>query len=139
MFVSRSPRSFDHYQNCIVKCGFHKLRLLTECFIVVVGSVMFGATFNLHDYTCWITTIFGTPKNGGLKIKSLSSYHFFSHRNVLQIGVNALSNNGFKRTRVFIEKFIFCTFQTIRFGSNSPACSPHTYQIMYGETSDFQC
>ena len=35
------------------------------------------------------------------------------------------------------EKFVY--FGRFDFVQISPACSPNTYQVMYGETLDFQC
>ena len=47
-------------------CVLNILRVLTDCFMLV-GSAMFGATVNLVTHV--ITVIFGTPKNGSLKIQ----------------------------------------------------------------------
>ena len=88
-------------------------------------------------YTCSITIIFGTPKNGSLKITSLPSNNYFSYRTVLQNGVNTLSKMGLKELGLFFHKLKFCAFRTIRFASNF--ASMYTYQIMYGETLDLQC
>ena len=32
-----------------------------------------------------------------------------------------------------------CIVRAIQFCSNSPACGPNTYQVMYGKTLDSQC
>ena len=42
-------------------------------------------------FTCWITVIFGTLKDGSLLINTLASNICFSYRNMLQNGVDALS------------------------------------------------
>ena len=46
-----------------------QLRLLTES-LILIGSAMFGTTFNLHGYLCRTNVIFGTLTDGymvGLK------------------------------------------------------------------------
>ena len=42
-------------------------------------------------FTCWITVIFGTLKDGSLLINTLTSNICFSYRNMFQNGVDALS------------------------------------------------
>ena len=42
-------------------------------------------------FTCWITVIFGTLKDGSLLINTLASNICFSYRNMFQNGVDALS------------------------------------------------
>ena len=42
-------------------------------------------------FTCWITVIFGTLKEGSLLINTLASNICFSYRNMFQNGVDALS------------------------------------------------
>ena len=42
-------------------------------------------------FTCWITVIFGTLKDGSLLINTLASDICFSYRNMFQNGVDALS------------------------------------------------
>ena len=92
-----------------------KLRLLTECFILIV-SAMFGATLTwLHvsDYHN-----FWNLKNSSLKINSLPLNDCFSHTNVLQNGVSALSKWFLKTHIFFLSKSLnFCSFRTIGFGS----------------------
>ena len=41
-------------------------------------------------FTCWITVIFGTLKDGSLLINTLASNICFSYRNMFQNGVDAL-------------------------------------------------
>ena len=98
---------------------------------MLVGSAMFGGTFNL----CRITIIFGTPKGNTQKINSLPLNDDFSmQQNVFQNGANAFVENSFKI-------FIFCqkAENFVHIGEYdlvqiSPACCSSTYQIMYGET-----
>ena len=45
-------------------------------------------------FTCRITVIFGTLKDGSLLIKTLASNICFSYRNIFQNGVDALSKTG---------------------------------------------
>ena len=88
---------------------------------------------------CWTTVISKTLKEGSLEINSLASNNCFSHRNVLQNGVNALSKVVLK-TPVFCQKAPdFMQFGPYNFVQISLACGPNTYQIMYGKTFDFQC
>ena len=42
-------------------------------------------------FTCWITVIFGTLKDGSLLINTLASNICFSYRNMFENGVDALS------------------------------------------------
>ena len=53
----------------------------SEC-VIVVESAIFDAIFNLVKRV-GLPYFFGTPKNSSLKINSLQSNNFFSHRNVL--------------------------------------------------------
>ena len=93
-----------------------------------------------YSYTCWMTFIFGTPKNGSLQINSLPSNNSFSDRNVLQNGINALSKMGFKELGFLSKSSNFVHFGLYDLVQISPAWySPNTYQIMYGETLDLQC
>ena len=67
-----------------------------------------------------------------MMVFNLASNNCFSHRNVFQNGVNNLSNFFCQKPQKFVK-----------FGSGDvvqilPACGPNTYQIMYGETLDFQ-
>ena len=50
---------------------------------------MFGET--LPDYTCQTNVYFRPLKDGSLHINSLAFEYCFSHRNVFQDGINALS------------------------------------------------
>ena len=63
----------------------------------------------------------------------------FSHRNVLQNCVNSLSKIVYLFIYFFFLKLTFCTFRTLQFGSNFASMYSKYYQIMYGETVDFQC
>ena len=109
-----------------------KLRLLTECFILVV----------------WILTV------NLLTVYQLNNR--FSYWNVLQNGVNVLSKNGYEKLFFFVKKlkilFIldhifflsksskFYSFWTIWFGPNFASIFPkYTYQIVYGKTFDLRC
>ena len=94
-----------------------------------------------HGYTCWTTTIFGTQKDGSLKIISLTLNYCFtcSYINVLQNSVMALSKMVLK-TQFFCQKSSnFVHFGPYDFFQISPACNSSTYQIMYAETLDYQC
>ena len=67
---------------------------------------MFGATLNLHGYTCQTTVIFWKLKDGSV-VKSLASSSCFSYRSVSQNSINALSKIVFKSrptTRFFVKK-----------------------------------
>ena len=66
-----------------------------------------------------------------LEINSLALSNCFRYRNVFQNGVNALSKKVLKR-QFFVKSSKFRVVLTIQ------ACVPNTYQIMYGETLDFQ-
>ena len=96
----------------------------------MIGSAMFGATFNLAGYTCRSAVMFGTLKDDSL-CNILASNNCFSHRNVFQNGANTLSkivNHFFEKNRTK-----FCMARTIQF------CSHFTsmWSKYYGETSDF--
>ena len=52
----------------------------------LIGSAMFGATFNLVKRV----KIFGTVKDGSLEINSSALNNCFKYRNVFQNSVNAL-------------------------------------------------
>ena len=70
--------------------------------LILIGSVMFSATFNL--VTRGTTVIFGTLKNGNLEFNSLASNNCFSYRNVFQNGVKTLSKMVFKKPVFFYQK-----------------------------------
>ena len=99
---------------------------------------MFGATLTcLHvmDYhNFWNLT----QKNGSLKAISIPLNSCFSHRNVLQNGDYALSEMLFKKFFFFDKSSIFVHFGPYDLVQITLACSRNTYQIMYGETLDFQ-
>ena len=92
---------------------------------ILVGSAMFSAK---PDHACWITIIFGTSKNEGLKIHSLPSNNCFSYRNVLQNGVNTLSKMGLKELCFLCKSSHFLHFGPHELVQISPACSSNTYQ-----------
>ena len=72
-------------------------------------------------------------------INSLALNKCFSYRKVFQNGVNALSKMVFE-TPIFCQKAPdFVQFEPYNLVKISQACGPNTYQIMYGETFDFQC
>ena len=95
------------------------LRLLTECFILLVGSAMFGATFNLvtrrviHVSECHN---FRKLKDSGLKINRLP-LKIVLLRNYLQNSVNVLSKMVLKKLGFLLKGSKFCTFWTIRVAS----------------------
>ena len=101
---------------------------------------MFGATFNLvtHVATCRTAIIFGTLKDDSLLINTLTSNNCLCHCNVFQIGVNPFSKmvdpDFFAKKAQNYVYFLRYDFVRI-----SPACDPNAYQIIYGETLDFQC
>ena len=107
-----------------------RLRILTGCFRLV-GSAMFGVTFNLVARVSLITIIFGTPKIASLEISSLPSNNCFSHRNVLQKMASTLCQkmNAFKRTRFLSKSSNFVHFRPNDFVQISPACSPNTLDL----------
>ena len=72
------------------------LRRLSES-LIPIRSVMFGAIFNLHGYTCRTTVMFGTLKDSSLEIKSLALNNCFSYKNVSQNGVKSLISKSFHR------------------------------------------
>ena len=112
------------------------LRLLTECFIVV-RSAMCGAIFNLV-IRVGVPSFFGTPKSDSLKINSLPSNICISHRNVLYIATTLCQIMVLKEL-YFSKKSIFVHFGLYDLVQILPACCPNAYQILYEETSDFQC
>ena len=92
---------------------------------------MFGATLTwLHvlDYHN-----FGDTEKW-LKINNLPSYNCFSHRNVLQNGVNVLLKVVLKEVGFLSKSLISVHFDQYDLVQISPLRSPNTYQIMYGET-----
>ena len=63
--------------------------------------------------------MFGTPKNGTLKINNLPSNNGISHMNErLTKWRQRFVKNGFERTRFFVQKLNFFTFPTLRFDTN---------------------
>ena len=83
---------------------------------------------------CWIILIFGTPKNGNLKIISLPSDNCFSNRSALQNhenGDNALSKMGLKELGFLSKRLHFVHFGQYDLVQISPVYSPNMYQIMY--------
>ena len=91
------------------------------------------------SYPCRTSIIFGTVKNGSLKIDSLPLNNCFCYRNVLQYGVNSSS-------KWFLNNLVFCpkAQNFVHFGlydlvQISSVCGPNTYQVMYGYSSEFQC
>ena len=61
----------------------------------LIGSAMFGATLNLHGYTCQTTVSFGKLKDGTV-VNSLAWSSCFSYRSVSQNNINALSKIFFR-------------------------------------------
>ena len=79
-------------------------------------------------YTCWTTIILGTVKDSSLKIISLLLLlsNACICKNILR---QLFVKNGFKNFAFLSKNSKFCTFWIIRFGSISPVCGSHTYQI----------
>ena len=76
---------------------------------------MFGATFNLVTRVGF-TIIFGTPKNGSLKMNSLPSNNYFSNRNFLENSINALSKMVLKELRFYPKaQILYISDNTILF------------------------
>ena len=57
----------------------------------------------------------------------------------MQNDINALSKMLLKNSRVLSKTLNFEHFEPYDLVQTSPACGPNTYQIIYGETLDFQC
>ena len=84
--------------------------------MALIGSVTFGASFNLvSSYTRWTTVICGTLKNGSLQINSLASNRCFSSETSSNMA-STLYQNGFKNP-TFCQISKFCIVPTIRFCS----------------------
>ena len=80
--------------------------------------------------------MFGKLKDDSLWINSIAWNNCISHRNVFQNGINALS----KWWTIFCQKaHNFVYYGPSDFVQVSQPCGANTYQIMYGETLDFQC
>ena len=62
----------------------------TSVFSWPFGFATFYCNFKI-GFTCWITVILGTLKDGSLLINTLASNICFSYRNMFQNGVDALS------------------------------------------------
>ena len=112
---SYNPLIFSHsYKvNLFDSSPIIVLMILTECFILV-RSAMFGATFNL-------VACVGLPKF--LEQRKMVFWIWIVYHQII-VSATAMCNkmastlcqNGFKITCLFVQKF--CTFPTIRFGSN---------------------
>ena len=83
---------------CILPIGYKvllpsipKLRYLRAVFHKTVRVCLVYCNFKM-SFTCRITVIFGTLKDGSLLINTLASNICFSYRNMFQNGVDALSN-----------------------------------------------
>ena len=88
--------------------------------LILIGSAMFGATFNL--VTRVDKRIFGTLKGGRLQINSLVLNNCFTYRKVFKYGFNALSKMVLK-SPLFVKKLkILCSLD--HFVNISPACTP---------------
>ena len=86
-------------------------------------------------FTCRITVIFGTLKDGSLLINTLASNICFSYRNMFQNGVDALS----KTVDAFLSKSSkFYLVRIIRKCSNLLVCGTNTYQGITNDISDFR-
>merc|ERR1712240_255136 len=105
---------------------------------MLIGSAMLSATFNLVTRVR-LPLIFGTLKDGSLQINTLALNNCFSYRNIFQNGVNALSKMVLKKPGFCQKTQNFVYFGPYDFVQISPACGPNMYQIMYGETFNFQC
>ena len=74
-----------------------------------------------------------------LKINSMPLNTCFSNRDVFKIASTPLSKMVLKNS-IFCQKAQnFIHFGRYDLVQISPACGPSTYQIMYGDTLDFQC
>ena len=75
-------------------------------------------------FTCWITVLFGTLKDGSLLINTLASNICFSYSNMFQNGVDALS----KIVDAFLSKSSkFHLVRIIRYVQILLACCTNTY------------
>ena len=87
-------------------------------------------------FTCRITVIFGTLKDGSLLINTLASNICFGYRNMFQNGVDALS----KIVDAFLSKS--SKFHLVQLSDNVQillACGTNTYQGITNDISDFRC
>ena len=75
--------------------------------------------------------IFGTLQDSSLKNDSLSWNNCFSYRNVLQTGVNALSQMVLKISVSCQKAQNFVHLELCNFAQTSLACCPNMYQIIY--------
>ena len=111
-------------------CVFHAYgyRLFS---LRLIGSTMFNFK---PGHTCRTTVIFGSLKDASLQINISASNNCFINGNIFQNSVNTLS----KMVNHFLSKSSkFCIlFGPYNFVQIPPACSPNTYHIMYGETSN---
>ena len=96
--------SYNHHN---VHCAINRLCNQIFCTLIITVSIhshlkvraFFHKTVRVcHIYcnlkigfTCWITVIFGTLKDGSLLINTLASNICLSYRNMFQNGVGALS------------------------------------------------
>ena len=83
--------------------------------------------------------MFGTLKDDSLKNNSLPTKYGCSGKNVLQNGVNYLSEMIIKNLGFCSKSQNFVHFGPYDLVQISPVCGPNTYQIMYRETLEFQC
>ena len=120
IFASREPLSllswvFNHVTNrvCHIWCNFYP------------------------DCMYQTAVIFGTLKDGSLEINSLALKNYFSYKS-LPKWRQRFVKNGFNPP-FFQKAQNFVLFGSYNFVQISPACGPNTYQIMYGETLNFQC
>ena len=108
---------------------------------------MFSALLNLVTRVglSWVFFFFFffffflTQKDGNLEINSLALNNYFSYRNVVQNGVNALSEMVLKNPGFCQKTQNFVYFGPYNFAQISPECGPYTCQIMYGEALHFRC
>ena len=116
-----------------------------------VNSIIFKGTSGFHKtvrvchvycnfkigFTCWITVIFGTMKDGSLLITTLASNICFSYRNMFQNGVDALS----KIVDAFLSKSSkFYLVRIIRKCSNFASLwQKHLLRNYKYDISDFRC
>ena len=114
MMDSRLHGSFG-----VITCGACQLKALKPECLILVGSGLFGATFYLVT----------------LKINTLPSNNCFSHRNVLQNGVSALSKMVLKELGFLTKNSNFVHFRPY----DLVQFRQHVVQIMYEETLDLQC
>ena len=78
-----------HPQDIDWKCRYRPILRVRAFFHKTIRVCHVYCNFKI-GFTCRITVIFGTLKDGSLLINTLASNVFFSYRNIFQNGVDAL-------------------------------------------------